>query len=392
MLTAEHGKRAGCASTVHLREGVADPGGRRGRSLGLPAKRGSGASSRASIRSNWPRPPTTSYSPRRCSSRDGRSVVDGRWQRGPTDRRLRAHRRHGDGGARRQERLDRLVVRAAIRLACASSQRCSAPMPTATGRSLPPARCAASSAATARARSSWRPTSRRTTAWSGWSIACRWATEHDDVVRIVEGLRGRVAMQMQLNPRFDYGKLIPATGRIDQGMFAVAGPDAVCLRTPVEIGADGGRHGIGGVHGRRRANASRFTSPGIPRTPRARAGRPVEHGGADGIVVAGVVGALHVRGPAPRGGAEITHHAEGAHVLADGRDRRRADDVAAGGDRRRAELGLPILLAARRLVHARPAGAVRVHGGGHRLAGLAPPGDRGRSEPVAAHVRHRRRA
>jgi GH15 family glucan-1,4-alpha-glucosidase len=61
---------------------------------------------------------------------------------------------------------------------------------------------------------------------------------HNDVVRIVEGLRGRVAMQMQLNPRFDYGKLIPATGRIDQGMFAVAGPDAVCLRTPVELDTD----------------------------------------------------------------------------------------------------------------------------------------------------------
>jgi GH15 family glucan-1,4-alpha-glucosidase len=58
---------------------------------------------------------------------------------------------------------------------------------------------------------------------------------HNDVVRIVEGLRGQVAMQMQLKPRFDYGKLIPAVGRIDQGIFAVAGPDAVCLRTPVEL-------------------------------------------------------------------------------------------------------------------------------------------------------------
>ena len=58
---------------------------------------------------------------------------------------------------------------------------------------------------------------------------------HNDVVRIVEGLRGRVPMQMRLNPRFDYGRLVPATGRIDQGMFAVAGPDAVCMRTPVDI-------------------------------------------------------------------------------------------------------------------------------------------------------------
>src|SRR6516162_2895389 len=61
---------------------------------------------------------------------------------------------------------------------------------------------------------------------------------HNDVVRIVEGLRGRVPMQMRLNPRFDYGRLVPATGRIDQGMFAVAGPDAVCMRTPVDIAVE----------------------------------------------------------------------------------------------------------------------------------------------------------
>lgn len=47
-------------------------------------------------------------------------------------------------------------------------------------------------------------------------------------------------MQMQVRPRFDYGRLIPATGRIDQGIFAVAGPDAVCMRTTVEMSAEGG--------------------------------------------------------------------------------------------------------------------------------------------------------
>jgi GH15 family glucan-1,4-alpha-glucosidase len=56
-----------------------------------------------------------------------------------------------------------------------------------------------------------------------------------DVVRVVEGVRGRVAMEMRLVPRFDYGRLVPALGRIDQGVFAVAGPDAVCLRTPVSL-------------------------------------------------------------------------------------------------------------------------------------------------------------
>ena len=62
---------------------------------------------------------------------------------------------------------------------------------------------------------------------------------HLNLVRVVEGVRGRVAMQMRLAPRFDYGQLIPSLGRIDQGVFAVAGPDAVCLRTPVVLREDG---------------------------------------------------------------------------------------------------------------------------------------------------------
>jgi len=62
---------------------------------------------------------------------------------------------------------------------------------------------------------------------------------HTDLVRVVEGVRGRVAMQMRLAPRFDYGRLIPSLARIDQGAFAVAGPDAVCLRTPVDLREDG---------------------------------------------------------------------------------------------------------------------------------------------------------
>ncbi|NOR66200.1 MAG: glycoside hydrolase family 15 protein [Woeseiaceae bacterium] len=59
------------------------------------------------------------------------------------------------------------------------------------------------------------------------------------IVRIVECVRGRVTMQMQLAPRFDYGRLIPLLGRIDQGVFALAGPDAVCLRAPVDLREDG---------------------------------------------------------------------------------------------------------------------------------------------------------
>jgi GH15 family glucan-1,4-alpha-glucosidase len=55
-----------------------------------------------------------------------------------------------------------------------------------------------------------------------------------DIVRIVEGLRGKVEMTSELVIRFDYGSAIPWVRRIDDGRIAVAGPDALCLRTPVE--------------------------------------------------------------------------------------------------------------------------------------------------------------
>jgi GH15 family glucan-1,4-alpha-glucosidase len=56
-----------------------------------------------------------------------------------------------------------------------------------------------------------------------------------DVVRIVEGLRGRVTMRSELVIRFDYGWIVPWVRRVDGARLAVAGPDALCLRTPVEV-------------------------------------------------------------------------------------------------------------------------------------------------------------
>jgi len=55
-----------------------------------------------------------------------------------------------------------------------------------------------------------------------------------DIVRIVEGLRGKVEMNSELVIRFDYGSTIPWVRRIDDGRIAVAGPDGLCFRTPVE--------------------------------------------------------------------------------------------------------------------------------------------------------------
>jgi GH15 family glucan-1,4-alpha-glucosidase len=60
---------------------------------------------------------------------------------------------------------------------------------------------------------------------------------HDpDVVRILEGVRGRVRCRMELVIRFDYGSIVPWVRRVDGGArVAVAGPDALCFRTPVEV-------------------------------------------------------------------------------------------------------------------------------------------------------------
>ncbi|HEV8089387.1 MAG TPA: trehalase-like domain-containing protein, partial [Actinomycetota bacterium] len=55
------------------------------------------------------------------------------------------------------------------------------------------------------------------------------------VVRIIEGLRGVVPMRSELLLRFDYGLAIPWLREVPQGVRAVAGPDAVHLRTEAPI-------------------------------------------------------------------------------------------------------------------------------------------------------------
>ena len=59
--------------------------------------------------------------------------------------------------------------------------------------------------------------------------------ERPDVVRIVEGLRGRVDMSMELALRFDYGCIVPWVRNLDGVLVGIAGPDAVSLHTPVEL-------------------------------------------------------------------------------------------------------------------------------------------------------------
>jgi GH15 family glucan-1,4-alpha-glucosidase len=60
------------------------------------------------------------------------------------------------------------------------------------------------------------------------------------LVRVVDGLRGRVPMRMELALRPDYGAVVPWVERVVDGVLVQAGPDAFHLSTLLELGVDGG--------------------------------------------------------------------------------------------------------------------------------------------------------
>ena len=226
------------------------------------------------------------------------------------------------------------------------------------------------------------------------SIDCMPPRQSDpDLVRIVEGVRGEV--------RDADGAGDPLRLRIDRALGAPgrrrASRDRRSRRacrcwTPVETrGVDLTTRR--GVHRRSRASACRSCWSGTRRTDAARpidadrrASTTRPSGGRPGPRAARTTGQW--RDAVLRS----LHHAQGADVRADRRHRRRADDVAARADRRRAQLGLPLLLAARRDVHAVRADDRRLHRRGGRVAQLAAARGRRRSGAAADHVRPGRRA
>ncbi|HEU4684910.1 MAG TPA: glycoside hydrolase family 15 protein [Nitrospira sp.] len=80
-----------------------------------------------------------------------------------------------------------------------------------------------------------------------------------EVIRVVEGLRGSMRMRMELIMRFDYGAVVPWVRNIEGVLHAVAGPDALCLRTPVRT--------EGRVDGEQRRTVAEFTVDAGERVP-----------------------------------------------------------------------------------------------------------------------------
>lgn len=76
-----------------------------------------------------------------------------------------------------------------------------------------------------------------------------------DIVRIIEGIRGRVRVEMELTIRFGYGNVVPWVRKQHDHLEAIAGPDALILRTPVE------------THGKNLTTVAKFTIAKDDRVP-----------------------------------------------------------------------------------------------------------------------------
>jgi GH15 family glucan-1,4-alpha-glucosidase len=64
-------------------------------------------------------------------------------------------------------------------------------------------------------------------------------SDRPDVVRVVEGVRGRVRLRTELVVRYDYGQVLPWVRTLDGRWNAVAGPDALSLVSPVSLRGEG---------------------------------------------------------------------------------------------------------------------------------------------------------
>ena len=147
---------------------------------------------------------------------------------------------------------------------------------------------------------------------------------------------------------------------------------------------DGGARHAGAAHARRnprrgpedsgrlrgqgrRSGAVSVELPGI--APSAGGADRCRDGSAGNrYLVAAMVESMPRPGSLARGGAALVDHTEGADLPAHRRHRRRGDDIAARAGRRRAQLGLPLLLAARCHLHARRTDLGGLYGRGIGLA------------------------
>ena len=193
--------------------------------------------------------------------------------------------------------------------------------------------------------------------------------------------------------RMDYGAIAPWVRRREihgeEVITAVAGPDKLVLRGPRLPIAHGHRHvDEFAVEAGDELTFSMTWIPSYDRTP-ASSDLPIE-----ASIAADAAWAAQCHDDVPHVGrrAPVAAHAPPDDPRADGRHRRLPDHLAARGLRRRAELGLPLLLAARRRPDHRVADRRRIHRRGEVLAALAAAFRGRRPGRPPDHVHRRRRS
>ena len=185
--------------------------------------------------------------------------------------------------------------------------------------------------------------------------------------------------------RFGYAKALPWVRRVDGGLIATAGPDALLLRgDPLPVAVD---HRHVGEFDRRRRRPARLRADLVSVLPRPCPARSTWTAAIDRTEdwwQDWADSRCRTAGPADaRGEPTVTPVAASLlRVLSPRghrRHRRRGDHLAAGGVRRVPQLGLPLLLAAGR--RADPGGAARprLSRRGRGLAAVAAAGRRRRS-------------
>ena len=180
------------------------------------------------------------------------------------------------------------------------------------------------------------------------------------VIRMVEGLSGSVGMAMDLRLRFDYGSLPPWCEAASDGVTARIGSNQVVLEAPVPVAIEGDALTAAFTvsAGRRFAfvlaySAVRDGASGVGRS--SRKGLDPAHGARrDAPLLARLDRAFRYVENAVAGRSQaILDHATRHDPSGDGRPRGCADHQPSRGACRRLELGLSLLLAAGRDVHAR---------------------------------------
>ena len=260
-------------------------------------------------------------------------------------------------GAGRPRRLDRLAVPAALRLG-RLLRRAARRRPSTAAGSIAPAGPQARATPPLSATTRWcsRPSSdhrRGQRRADRLHAAARRAARRGAAGR---GDRGRVPMRMELVIRFDYGWIVPWVRRLDDGLIGDRrARTPLCFDTPVDAPRRGAHAPWPSSRCRGRPRALRADLVSAPTGPSPRRPTPVaaldEH---RALVATSGAGAARSRGPDRERGRRarsitlkaLTYAPTGGIVAA-------PDDLAARAARRRAQLGLPLLLAARRRLHAR---------------------------------------